>query len=163
MATALELPFLGGGVNLRQGGVRGFGAVRAPPPRSSLGSKGADVVASSRSTSEASGGRLGGGFDSRAPRESKPKMPTNEKPRRVDAVDLWRRAQSAREAAEGVACFAVLSSNGAAFAQLQTNAQAAELWRRAQDLEDAALAAWEGCGEDGWQTETDDAATTRRR
>ena len=73
------------------------------------------------------------------------------------------RDRSAREAAEGVACFAVLSSNGAAFAQLQTNAQAAELWRRAQDLEDAALAAWEGCGEDGWQTETDDAATTRRR
>ena len=67
---------------------------------------------------------------------------------RLVAVDLWRRARRAREAAKGVACFAALSSSGAAFAQLQANAQAAELWRRAQDLEDAALAAWEQCGED---------------
>ena len=169
MATALGLPFLGGGVRL--GGLRGFGAGRAPlpasPPRSLLTSTGDDVPASSSSSAEASGGRPS---RASAPREPKPKRP-DEKARSVDAIDLWRRARSAREAAKGVASFAALSSNGAAFAQLQTNALAAELWRRAQDLEDAALAAWERArGEDGSrppeteQTDDDaDASTPRRR
>ena len=140
MATALGArAFLGGGVHL--GGVRGFGAARAPlparDPRAAFASKGDDADASSSSSSRASGGRRTA--------DSKPKKLDD--PRLV-AVDLWRRARRAREAAKGVACFAALSSSGAAFAQLQTNAQAAELWRRAQDLEDAALAAWEQCGED---------------
>jgi hypothetical protein len=140
MATALGArAFLGGGVRL--GGVRGFGAARAPlparDPRAAFASKGDDVDASSSSSSRASVGLDG---------DEKPKK--LEDPREEVAVDLWRRARRAREAAKGVACFAALSSSGAAFAQLQTNAQAAELWRRAEDLEDAALAAWEQCGED---------------
>ena len=163
MATALGArAFLGGGVHL--GGVRGFGAARAPlparDPRAAFASKGDDADASSSSSSRASGGRRTA--------DSKPKKADD--PRLV-AVDLWRRARRAREAAKGVACFAALSSSGAAFAQLQTNAQAAELWRRAQDLEDAALAAWERArGEDGSrppeteQTDDDaDASTPRRR
>jgi hypothetical protein len=142
MAAALGSgAFLGGGVRL--GNVRGFGSARAPlparAPRASLGSKGDDADAWSSSS------------ESRPPRarraSSKPKPKPLDDPREV-ANDLWRRAQSAREAAKGVACFAALSSNGAAFAQLQTNAQAAELWRRAEDLEEAALAAWKECGED---------------
>ena len=140
MATALGArAFLGGDVRL--GGVRGFGAARAPlparDPRAAFASKGDDVDASSSSSSRASVVLVG---------DEKPKK--LEDPREEVAVDLWRRARRAREAAKGVACFAALSSSGAAFAQLQTNAQAAELWRRAQDLEDAALAAWEQCGED---------------
>jgi hypothetical protein len=142
MAAALGSgAFLGGGVRL--GNVRGFGSARAPlparAPRASLGSKGDDADAWSSSS------------ERRPPRahlwSSKPKPKPLDDPREV-ANDLWRRAQSAREAAKGVACFAALSSNGAAFAQLQTNAQAAELWRRAEDLEEAALAAWKECGED---------------
>jgi hypothetical protein len=142
MAAALGSgAFLGGGVRL--GNVRGFGSTRAPlparAPRASLGSKGDDADAWSSSS------------ESRPPRarraSSKPKPKPLDDPREV-ANDLWRRAQSAREAAKGVSCFAALSSNGAAFAQLQTNAQAAELWRRAEDLEEAALAAWKECGED---------------
>ena len=64
------------------------------------------------------------------------------------------------EGGEGRRVFAALSSSGAAFAQLQTNARAADLWRRAQDLEDAALAAWEQCGEDDgvWAPRRDDDA-----
>ena len=139
MAAALGSgAFLGGGVRL--GNVRGFGSARAPlparAPRASLGSKGDDADAWSSSSS-----------DRRPPRASKPKPKPLDDPREV-ANDLWRRAQSAREAAKGVACFAALSSNGAAFAQLQTNAQLSELWRRAEDLEEAALAAWKECGED---------------
>ena len=152
MATALGArAFLGGGVRLE--GVRGFGAARAPlparDPRAAFASKGDDADASSSSSSRASGGH-----PSRASQPKKLDDP------RLVAVDLWRRARRAREAAKGVACFAALSSSGAAFAQLQTNAQAAELWRRAQDLEDAALAAWEQCGEDDdvWRI----AATTTR-
>ena len=142
MAAALGSgALLGGGVRL--GNVRGFGSARAPlparAPRASLGSKGDDADAWSSSS------------ESRPPRarraSSKPKPKQLDDPREV-ADDLWRRAQSAREAAKAVACFAALSSNGAAFAQLQTNAQAAELWRRAEDLEQAALAAWKECGED---------------
>lgn len=141
MAAALGPgAFLGGGVRL--GNVRGFGSARAPlparAPRASLGSKGDDADAWSSSSSERR--------PPRARRASSKPKPLDD-PREV-AVDLWRRAQSAREAAKGVACFAALSSNGAAFAQLQTNAQAAELWRRAEDLEEAALAAWEESGED---------------
>jgi hypothetical protein len=137
MAAALGSgAFLGGGVRL--GNVRGFGSARAPlparAPRASLGSKGDDADAWSSSSER----RL---------RSSKPKPKPLDDPREV-ANDLWRRAQSAREAAKGVACFAALSSNGAAFAQLQTNAQLSELWRRAEDLEEAALAAWKECGED---------------
>lgn len=127
---------------MRLEGVRGFGAARAPlparDPRAAFASKGDDVDASSSSSSRASVGV-------HSPREKPKKL---EDPRQEVAVDLWRRARRAREAAKGVACFAALSSSGAAFAQLQTNAQAAELWRRAEDLEDAALAAWEQCGED---------------
>jgi len=142
MAAALGPgAFLGGGVRL--GNVRGFGSARAPlparAPRASLGSKGDDADAWSSSSER---------LTPRARRaSSKPKPKPLDDPNEV-ANDLWRRAQSAREAAKGVACFAALSSNGAAFAQLQTNAQLSELWRAAEDLEEAALAAWKECGED---------------
>jgi hypothetical protein len=62
--------------------------------------------------------------------------------RRV-ALDLWDKAQRAKVAAKSMSTYAAFSVNGAAFAQLQTNAHVSKLWRDAGELEHAALRAWE--------------------
>lgn len=62
--------------------------------------------------------------------------------RRV-ALDLWDKAQRAKAAAKSMSTYAAFSVNGAAFAQLQTNAHVSKLWRDAGELEHAALRAWE--------------------
>ena len=61
----------------------------------------------------------------------------------VTSAELWRKAEKARAAARHMTAFAAFSCNGAAFAQMQTNARVSALWNEAEALEDAAWLAWE--------------------
>eukprot|EP00740_Mantoniella_antarctica_P003231 CAMPEP_0181348360 /NCGR_PEP_ID=MMETSP1106-20121128/131_1 /TAXON_ID=81844 /ORGANISM="Mantoniella antarctica, Strain SL-175" /LENGTH=164 /DNA_ID=CAMNT_0023460641 /DNA_START=357 /DNA_END=851 /DNA_ORIENTATION=- len=120
-------------------GVRGFGARAGAPPRNV-------AVAVSAVFS-----RTDGAAEPRL--ESKTEATTSARqsntfgqPRvvaPVSAVELWRAAQNTRAAAKRMTSFAVLSAHGAAFAQLQTNAQMRAMWAEAGNLEEAAFHAWE--------------------
>lgn len=61
----------------------------------------------------------------------------------MTALELWRKAEKARMTAKRMTTFAALSLNGAAFAQLQTNAKVSALWDEVESLEEAAIKAYE--------------------
>ena len=116
--------FLGAGVSLRS--VRGFGA-RAPRGGGASTSAAPAAVWFAAKGFEAKEGE--------ARREER-------SPRRV-AVELWDKAQRARDAAKRMSVFAAVSY------ELQSNEQVSALWHQAEDLEEKALAMWAGA-EDDW-------------
>ena len=135
--------FLGGGVSLR--GVRGFGAFK-----SVLKSPTQAVLVDPSDVNFRGGKGSTKGWTENGPLQHENKTVS---PRRR-AVDLWHKAQRAREAAKGMSCFAALSTNGYAFAQLQTNAKVTELFWTANELEDLAVELWESLDEE-WVDEDD--------
>lgn len=116
--------FLGAGVSLRS--VRGFGA-RAPR------GGGASTSAAPAAVWFAAKGFKAKEGEARREERS---------PRRV-AVELWDKAQRARDAAKRMSVFAAVSY------ELQSNEQVSALWHQAEDLEEKALAMWAGA-EDDW-------------